>query len=242
MVVSHDGENPPDVNAITGASAALMISDIPFENPVAGARISRVNGKLIFNPNYEETAKSDLNLIMAGTADGIVMVESGANEVSEDEMMEALDFGHERIKKVIGIQIKLRELLGKEKLVVEPAPVNEDLKASINSKAAEKLDAACQIAGKHERGGAVKQIQSYLWSELNPDDDEKITGEIKDLFHDLEKAIVRNLVLDKQYRVDGRGLADVRPISIMTGYLPRVHGSAVFTRGETQAQIGRAHV
>jgi len=237
MVVSHDGENPPDVNAITGASAALMISDIPFENPVAGARISRVDGKLIFNPNYEETVKSDLNLIMAGTADGIVMVESGANEVSEDEMMEALDFGHERIKKVISIQVKLRELIGKEKLVVESAPVNDDLKASINSKAAEKLDAACQISGKHERGDAVKQIQSDLCAELNPDDDEKITGEIKDLFHDLEKATVRNLVLDKQYRVDGRGLTDVRPISIMTGYLPRVHGSAVFTRGETQALV-----
>jgi polyribonucleotide nucleotidyltransferase len=237
MVVSHDGENPPDVNAITGASAALMISDIPFENPVAGARISRVDGKLIFNPNYEETAASDLNLIMAGTADGIVMVESGANEVSEDDMMEALDFGHERIKKVIGIQIKLRELLGKEKLVVEPAPVNEELKASINSKAAEKLDAACQIAGKHERGDAVKQIQNDLCAELNPDEDADIKGEIKDIFHDLEKTVVRNLVLDKQYRVDGRGLADVRPISIMTGYLPRVHGSAVFTRGETQALV-----
>ncbi len=237
MVVSHDGENPPDVNAITGASAALMISDIPFENPVAGARISRVDGKLIFNPNYEETAASDLNLIMAGTADGIVMVESGANEVSEDDMMEALDFGHERIKKVIGIQIKLRELLGKEKLVVEPAPVNEELKASINSKAAEKLNAACQIAGKHERGDAVKQIQNDLCAELNPDEDDNIKGEIKDIFHDLEKTVVRNLVLDKQYRVDGRGLADVRPISIMTGYLPRVHGSAVFTRGETQALV-----
>ena len=237
MVVSHDGENPPDVNAITGASAALMISDIPFENPVAGARISRVDGKLIFNPNYEETAVSDLNLIMAGTADGIVMVESGANEVSEDEMMEALDFGHERIKKVIGIQIKLRELLGKEKLVVEPTPVNEELQSSINSKAAEKLDAACQIAGKHERGDAVKQIQNDLCAELNPDEDAGIKGEIKDIFHDLEKTVVRNLVLDKQYRVDGRGLADVRPISIMTGYLPRVHGSAVFTRGETQALV-----
>jgi len=237
MVISHDGENPPDVNAITGASAALMISDIPFENPVAGARISRVDGKLIFNPNYEETAASDLNLIMAGTADGIVMVESGANEVSEDEMMEALDFGHERIKKVIGIQIKLRELLGKEKLVVEPAPVNEELKASINSKAAEKLNAACQIAGKHERGDTVKQIQNDLCAELNPDEDDKIKGEIKEIFHDLEKSVVRNLVLDKQYRVDGRGLADVRPISIMTGYLPRVHGSAVFTRGETQALV-----
>ena len=237
MVVSHDGENPPDVNAITGASAALMISDIPFENPVAGARISRVDGKLIFNPNYEETAISDLNLIMAGTADGIVMVESGANEVSEDDMMEALDFGHERIKKVIGIQIKLRELLGKEKLVVETAPVNEELKTAIDSKAAEKLNAACQIAGKHERGDAVKQIQNDLCAELNPDDDDKIKGEIKDIFHDLEKTVVRNLVLDKQYRVDGRGLADVRPISIMTGYLPRVHGSAVFTRGETQALV-----
>ncbi len=237
MVISHDGENPPDVNAITGASAALMISDIPFENPVAGARISRVDGKLIFNPNYEETAASDLNLIMAGTADGIVMVESGANEVSEDEMMEALDFGHERIKKVIGIQIKLRELLGKEKLVVEPTPVNEELQSSINSKAAEKLDAACQIAGKHERGDAVKQIQNDLCAELNPDEDAGIKGEIKDIFHDLEKTVVRNLVLDKQYRVDGRGLADVRPISIMTGYLPRVHGSAVFTRGETQALV-----
>ncbi|MFT4577952.1 MAG: polyribonucleotide nucleotidyltransferase [Nitrospinales bacterium] len=237
MVVSHDGENPPDVNAITGASAALMISDIPFETPVAGARISRVDGKLIFNPNYEETAASDLNLIMAGTADGIVMVESGANEVSEDDMMEALDFGHERIKKVIGIQIKLRELLGKEKLVVEPAPVNEELKASINSKAATKLDAACQIAGKNERGDAVKQIQNDLYAELNPDEDAGIKGEIKDIFHDLEKSVVRNLVLDKQYRVDGRGLADVRPISIMTGYLPRVHGSSVFTRGETQALV-----
>jgi polyribonucleotide nucleotidyltransferase len=237
MVVSHDGENPPDVNAITGASAALMISDIPFETPVAGARISRVDGKLIFNPNYEETAASDLNLIMAGTADGIVMVESGANEVSEDDMMEALDFGHERIKKVIGIQIKLRELLGKEKLVVKPAPVNEELKASISSKASTKLDAACQIAGKNERGDAVKQIQNDLYAELNPDEDGDIKGEIKDIFHDLEKTVVRNLVLDKQYRVDGRGLADVRPISIMTGYLPRVHGSAVFTRGETQALV-----
>ncbi|MEC8957457.1 MAG: polyribonucleotide nucleotidyltransferase [Nitrospinota bacterium] len=237
MVISHDGENPPDVNAITGASAALMISDIPFENPVAGARISRVDGKLIFNPNYEQTANSDLNLIMAGTADGIVMVESGANEVSEDDMMEALDFGHERIKKIIGIQTQLRQLLGKDKLVVESTPINEELRETINNKAAEKLNAACQIPGKHERGDAVKQIQEDICTELNPDEDESIKGEIKELFHDLEKTTVRNLILDKHYRVDGRGLSDVRPISIMTSYLPRVHGSAVFTRGETQALV-----
>ena len=111
---------------------------------------------------------------MAGTADGIVMVESGASEVSEDDMMEALDFGHERIKKIIGIQTKIRELLGKEKLVVDSAPINEELRETINSKAAEQLDAACQIPGKHERGDAIKQIQEDLCTELNPDEDDSV--------------------------------------------------------------------
>ena len=129
------------------------------------------------------------------------MVESGANEVCEDDMMEALDFGHERIKKIIGIQTKLRELLGKEKLVVESAPINNEMKETTNSKAAEKLNAACQIPGKHERGDAVKQIQDDLCNELNPDEDESIKGEIKELFHDLEKTTVRNLILDKHYPV-----------------------------------------
>ncbi|MBT6596310.1 MAG: polyribonucleotide nucleotidyltransferase, partial [Nitrospina sp.] len=149
LVISHDQVNAPDINAITGASAALMISEIPFETPVAGARISRVDGKLIFNPTYEETAESDLNLVMAGTLDGIVMVEAGAKEVSEDDMMEALDFGHERIKKLIGIQIKLRELLGKEKIVVEAPQVDEALKSKIHDLAASKLTEVMQIAGKH---------------------------------------------------------------------------------------------
>jgi polyribonucleotide nucleotidyltransferase len=237
LVISHDQVNAPDINAITGASAALMISDIPFEIPVAGARISRVEGKLIFNPTYEEVANSDLNLVMAGTSDGIVMVEAGAKEVSEDDMMEALEFGHERIKKLIGIQIKLRELLGKEKLVVEEAKVDEDLKNKIHESAAAKLGEAMQIAGKHERSDAIKQIREDLKGALSQEEQDEKAGEIKSIFHDLEKDIVRNLVLDKHYRVDGRGLADVRPISIKVGYLPRVHGSAVFTRGETQALV-----
>jgi len=237
LVISHDQVNAPDINAITGASAALMISDIPFEIPVAGARISRVEGKLIFNPTYEETAESDLNLVMAGTSDGIVMVEAGAKEVSEGDMMEALEFGHERIKKLIEIQIKLRELLGKEKLAVEQPKVDEDLKNKIHDIAAAKLNDAMQIAGKHERSDAIKQIREDLKSSLSPEVQEEKAGEIKNIFHDLEKDIVRNLVLDKHYRVDGRGLADVRPISIQVGYLPRVHGSAVFTRGETQALV-----
>ena len=237
LVISHDQTNPPDINAITGASAALMISDIPFETPVAGARISRVNGNLIFNPTYDDTANSDLNLVMAGTSDGIVMVEAGAKEVSEDDMMEALEFGHERIKKLIEIQIKLRELLGKEKLVVEAPQVDEELKNKIHEKVAAKLTEAMQISGKHERSDAIKQIREDLKSHLSPEEQEEKAGAIKEIFHDLEKDIVRNLILDKQYRVDCRGLTDVRPISIQVGYLPRVHGSAVFTRGEPQALV-----
>ena len=237
LVISHDQTNPPDINAITGASAALMISDIPFETPIAGARISRVDGKLIFNPTYEDTANSDLNLVMAGTSDGIVMVEAGAKEVSEDDMMEALDFGHERIKKLIEIQIKLRELLGKEKLVVEAPQVEEELKNKIHEKVAAKLTEAMQISGKHERSDAIKQIREDLKSHLSPEEQEEKAGAIKEIFHDLEKDIVRNLILDKQHRVDGRGLVDVRPINIQVGYLPRVHGSAIFTRGETQALV-----
>ena len=237
LVISHDQTNPPDVNAITGASAALMISDIPFETPIAGARISRVDGKLIFNPTYEDTANSDLNLVMAGTADGIVMVEAGANEASEDDMMAALEFGHERIKQLIEIQIKLRGLLGKEKLVVEAPQVDEELKSKIHEKTAAKLTEAMQISGKHERSDTIKQIREDFKAELSPEELEEKAGAIKELFHDLEKDIVRNLVLDKHYRVDGRGLANVRPITIQVGYLPRVHGSAVFTRGETQALV-----
>jgi polyribonucleotide nucleotidyltransferase len=237
LVISHDQVNAPDVNAITGASAALMISDIPFETPVAGARISRVEGKLIFNPTYEEVAVSDLNLVMAGTSDGIVMVEAGAKEVSEDAMMEALEFGHERIKKLIEIQIKLRELIGKPKLEFEAPQVDEELKGKIYALAESRLQETMQIAGKQERADAIKQIKEDMKAGLSPEEQEEKGGAIKGIFHDLEKEIVRNLVLDKSYRVDGRGLADVRQITIKTGYLPRVHGSSVFTRGETQALV-----
>ncbi len=237
LVISHDQTNPPDVNAITGASAALMISDIPFETPIAGARVSRVGSNLIFNPTYHDISNSDLNLVMAGTADGIVMVEAGAKEVSEEDMMEALEFGHEKIKMLIQIQTELRGLLGKEKLVVEPLQVDEELKDKIHKEAATKLNDAMQIPGKHERGNAIKQIREDFNAALSPEELEKKAGAIKEIFHDMERDIVRNLVLDKHYRVDGRGLADVRPISIQIGYLPRVHGSAVFTRGETQALV-----
>jgi polyribonucleotide nucleotidyltransferase len=237
MVISHDQENPADVIALTGASAALLISDIPFNNPIAGARIGRVGGNFVFNPTYEESEGSDLSLLMAGTSDGIVMVEAGAQELSEDVMIDALAFGHERIKKIIEIQEKLRGLLGKQKAPVEKKEVDQELQKKANDLARAKLESAMEIAGKQERTDAIKAIRETLEAELNSEGCADMKSDLGNLFHDLEKDVVRTLVVDKGYRVDGRGLTDVRPISIMPGFLPRTHGSAVFTRGETQALV-----
>ena len=236
FVVSHDQVNPADVIALTGASAALMISDIPFETPIAGARIGRINGSFVFNPTHEESEQSDIQLLMAGTADGIVMVEAGANEASEDEMMSALEFGHERIKKLIDLQIQLKSLISKEKLQVEKEEIDNTLVERV-SNIRPKLESAMQIVSKQERSEAIKQAKKDMEDEVNPEGDDTLKGPLGNLFHDLEKDVVRKLILEKQKRVDGRNLDEVRPISIKPGYLPRAHGSAVFTRGETQALV-----
>ncbi|VAX27269.1 Polyribonucleotide nucleotidyltransferase [hydrothermal vent metagenome] len=237
MVISHDQENPADVIALTGASAALMISDIPFNNPIAGARIGRVDGKFVFNPTYEESEGSDLNLLMAGTSDGIVMVEAGAKELGEDVMIDALAFGHERIKKIIEIQEKLRGLLGKQKVAVDKKEVDSELQNKANDLVRAKLESAMEISGKQERTDAIKALRDSLETELNSEGCSDLKSALGSLFHDIEKDVVRTLVVDKGYRVDGRGLTDIRPISIKPGFLPRTHGSAVFTRGETQALV-----
>ena len=237
FVVSHDQVNPADIIAMTGASAALMISDIPFDNPIAGARVGRVDGNFIFNPTYEESKLSDIQLLMAGTRDGIVMVEAGAKEASEEEMMSALEYGHERIKKLIDLQVQLKERISKEKATVVQEEIDVVLLERVNSIACPKLDQAMQITGKHERANAVSQIKTELDAEINPEGEDSLKGAIGNLFHDAEKNVVRKMILDKQKRVDGRSLNEVRPISIKTGYLPRVHGSSVFTRGETQALV-----
>jgi polyribonucleotide nucleotidyltransferase len=237
MVISHDQENPADVIALTGASAALLISDIPYNNPIAGARIGRVGGNFVFNPTYEESEGSDLNLLMAGTSDGIVMVEAGSKELSEDVMIDALAFGHERIKKIIEIQEKLRGLLGKQKAPVEKKEVDQELHNKANDLVRAKLESAMEIAGKQERTEAIKALRDTLETELNSEGCSDLKSDLGNLFHDIEKDVVRTLVVDKGYRVDGRGLTDIRPISIKPGFLPRTHGSAVFTRGETQALV-----
>ena len=239
FVVSHDQVNPADIIAMTGASAALMISDIPFDNPIAGARIGRVEGNFVFNPTHEESEKSDIQLLMAGTADGIVMVEAGAKEASEEEMMNALEFGHERIKKLIDLQIQLKERINKEKATVIQEEINTALVEQINSIACPKLEQAMGITGKQERTNSVSQIKADLETEINPEGEDDLKGILGNVFHDAEKNVVRKMILEKKKRVDGRNLNEVRPISIKTGYLPRVHGSSVFTRGETQALEAR---
>jgi len=237
FVISHDQLNPADIIAMTGASAALMISDIPFDNPIAGARIGRVEGNFVFNPTHEESEKSDIQLLMAGTADGIVMVEAGAKEASEEEMMSALEFGHERIKKLIDLQVQLKERINKEKVTVVQEEIDTDLIDRVNSIACPKLEQAMEITGKQERTDAVSQIKTDLEAEINPEGEDDLKGTLGNVFHDAEKNVVRKMILEKQKRVDGRSLNEVRPISIKMGYLPRVHGSSVFTRGETQALV-----
>jgi len=237
FVVSHDQENSPDVNAISGASAALLVSDIPFEKPVAGVRVGRKDGSFIINPTYEETQASDLSLIMAGTADAIVMVEAGANELSEEVMMSALEFGHGYIKKIVEGQIKLREMIGKKKLVVEVVETDSELTGKVTEAVRPGLADAMRIAGKQERSDATAQVKEAMTAQFNPDGDEDLQATLDGIFHDVEKEAMRSMILDEKKRIDGRILNEVRPITCQVGYLPRVHGSSIFTRGETQALV-----
>ena len=237
FVVSHDQENSPDVNAISGASAALLVSDIPFENPVAGVRVGRKDGAFIINPTYEETQASDLSLVMAGTADAIVMVEAGANELSEEIMMNALEFGHGYVKKIIEGQIKLREMMGKEKIVIAPAETDSALTSKVTEAIRPGLSDAMRIVGKQERSDAIAAVKETMTAQFNPDADEDLKGTLGGIFHDVEKEAMRSMILDEKKRIDGRNLNEVRKITSQVGYLPRVHGSAIFTRGETQALV-----
>ncbi len=235
LVLSHDSENPADAIALVGASAALTLSDIPFNNPIAGARVGRIDGNFVFNPTRQEMETSDLNLLMAGTMEGIVMVESGCNELSEEIMMDALEFGHDRIKKLIDLQMQLKGLLGKEKQTAVAEEADPEIEKQVNDFAKAKLESAMEIVGKQERREALAELKDSMKAELNPDDDKEKAEGIKSCFHSLEKSVVRGLAVDKQKRIDGRGLSDIRPISCSVGYLARTHGSALFTRGETQA-------
>jgi polyribonucleotide nucleotidyltransferase len=235
FVLSYDGENDADVLAALGASAALTISDIPFDGPMAELRIGRIDGKLIVNPSHADIDKSDLELVVAGTADSIMMVEGEAKEVSEEDLLSALKFAQEEIAKLVKIQIELRDEAGKPKWNVEKKEIDEELKKDVLENGAEKLkEIVYAVLTKEERSSKEGELKEELIAALSEKypEQEKVIAEI---LHDLEKELMRERILNDGIRLDGRNTTQVRPINIELGVLPRTHGSALFTRGETQS-------
>ena len=234
--ISSDQVNPPDILAVIAASAAVTISDIPFNGPVAAVRVGYVDGEYVLNPTYEQIEKGDLEIVVAGTADGFTMVEGGANEVSEELMLGALAKAEEFIREMCKLQNELKALAGKEKLPLAPSSVTLANKEAIEAEAMPLLQVACYEKTKFARHDGIAKVKSDIaakYAEQLEDDMQKKL--FNALFDDMEYKILRTGILERGQRVDGRGLEDIRPISCEIDVLPRPHGSAIFTRGETQS-------
>ena len=237
-VISADSENNPDVIAITGASCALFLSDIPFMNPIAGVRVGLIDGRYIINPTYDEVRESRLNLIVAGTEEAIVMVEAGASEVSEEIMVEALMLAHKEINRLCRWQNELYRALEITKREVAPPAVNEEMLQQIKEQFGDRLRAALDTSNQEKRDSyaAVDALKKEV-VESYPLEDLEARQMAKTMFDNLKEGIFREDILDKRRRPDGRRFSEIRPITCEVGWLPRVHGSALFTRGETQALV-----
>lgn len=235
-VLSFDKETDPDPLGIVGASAAITISDIPFGGPVGSVRVGRIDGKLIAFPTLEEQEESDINLIVAGTKEAVVMVEGDGKFVSEDDMLEAIFFGHTSLQPLIDMQIELRESVGKDKRHFIPAEEDEQLKAKVKEIGESLIKEVLSHNEKMVRQKKRSEAIDYIIESLKEEYEDK-TREIKNAAYDLEKSLVRHMILHEERRIDGRPFNEVRPIECLVGVLPRVHGSALFTRGETQAMV-----
>ncbi len=237
-VISADLDNNPDVIAITGASCALYLSDIPFPNPIAGVRIGLIDGRYIVNPTYDEVRESRLNLVVAGTEEAINMVEAGAQEVSEEIMVEALMLAHKEINRLCRWQKELYKALAIEKRPVEPKPVNEEMVGEIERNYAERLRAALDTTNQEKRTSyaAVDALKKEV-VESYPEDQIESRMMAKKCFDHLKEKIFRDDILNHRRRPDGRRFSEIRSITCEVGWLPRAHGSALFTRGETQALV-----
>ncbi len=234
-VLSADKTGSSDVIGITAASAALSISNIPFQGPVAGVKIGRVNGQFVVNPDLETMEKSELHLVVAGTADAVMMVEAGANELPEATMLQALELAHAEIKKIVAKISELAKKVGNRKREVKVEPVDPALAAKVKELVAQPIRDAIMIANKTARQERLDQILADAVDKLKSPDVPTSERHIKIVFHGLEYTEVRNMILEQGSRADGRGPADIRPITCEVGVLPRTHGSALFTRGETQS-------
>ncbi len=238
-LLSMDPEIQTDIIAMIGASAALSISGIPFDGPIAGARVGYIDNKYCLNPELSDMSDSQLNLIVAGTSEAILMVESEANELSEEVMLGAVLYGHEQMQPVINAIKELQKEIGKEAWEYEAIPTDHDLSTQILNLSESKLNEAYQISDKATRQGQLKEIRLEAEAKILDENPEKEYGssEIKDEFKSIEKNIVRTRILEGQPRIDGRDSKTVRDINIEVGLLERAHGSALFTRGETQAIV-----
>lgn len=233
-VMSADPNCSSEIAAMIGTSVALSISDIPFMGPIAGVIVARIDGEFVINPSVEEMAKSDINLVVAGTKTAINMVEAGADEVQEEVMLEAIMFGHDKIKEIIEFQEGIIEEIGKEKMEVILHAVDEELNKVIREYAQERLLRAVQIEEKQERQNAIDAVSNETVEYFAEQYPEQI-GMINEILHDIVKEEVRRLIIFEAKRPDGRGLSEIRPISCEVDLLPRTHGSGLFTRGQTQA-------
>lgn len=240
-VLSYDQKNTPDYLGIIGASAALTISDIPFLGPVAGVVVGYKNGEFLLNPTPEELIDSEINLSVAGTKDAIMMVEAGASEIDEETMLNAIKFGHEAIKTIVAVQEEFQKIAGKPKLEVIAPEFEPTIKGFVDNYR-ENLKKAVMTLGKHEQAEAVDNLEKEIIEEFSKRFEENATPEadlkeLKSYYHELMKQVVRETIARNHFRTDGRKTDEVRPIEIETGILPMPHGSALFTRGETQAIV-----
>lgn len=241
-ILSVDQDNTPEMTALFASSLAVCISEIPFNGPVAGVKVGRVNGELIINPTVEQVEQSDIELTVAGTKDAVNMVESGSKEVSEDDMLDAIMFGHEAIKELIEFQEEIIKEVGKEKMVYDVLDIETSLREEVEAMAKKEMLESIKIVDKLERNEAVERLKEEVvkhYTDANSEMDDVLLDtlitKVKLVLADIEKAEFRRLVADEKIRPDGRKVDEIRPLSASIDILPRPHGSALFTRGQTQA-------
>lgn len=236
IVMSVDQNCSSEMAAMFGSSLALSVSDIPFEGPIAGVTVGRIDDQFIINPTVDQLEKSDINLVVAGTKDAINMVEAGADEVPEEIMLEAIMFGHEEIKRLIAFQEEIVAAVGKEKSEIKLFEIDEELNEKVKALAEEDLLKAIQVHEKHAREDAINEVKNAVVEKFEDEEhDEDTIKQVKQILSKLVKNEVRRLITEEKVRPDGRGVDQIRPLSSEVGLLPRTHGSGLFTRGQTQA-------
>ena len=241
-ILSVDQDNLPELTAMFGSSLCTCISKIPFDGPIAGVKVGRINGEFIINPTVEQAALSDIDLTVAGTKEAINMVEAGAKEVSEDDMLEALMFGHEAIKELVAFQEDIIKEIGVEKMEYETLEISDELKDEVTNMVSDKINNALRIKDKLEKYAELERVKEECvtyyeekYNDLDKDELTVLTTKVRLVMESIEYDLFRKIVVNEHTRADGRAMDEIRPLSTDIDLLPRTHGSALFTRGQTQS-------